>query len=297
MSDSPLLFDRSVLALRRGRALRKGASGADFLIATVAADLAERVAAVTRNFQTATALGGITGHLAEAIQALQKTDFLLRADAAAIGDLKRTAGAIVDEEYLPLAAQSFDLVASALSLQFVNDLPGALLQIRQALKPDGLFLAAFVGGDSLSELRASLAEAESEILGGVSPRVIPTVTVQDIGALLQRAGFALPVVDRDPLIVRYDSLFDLMADLRAMGATNMLRARMKTPTPRRLFLKAAEIYARRYSDPDGRIRATFEIISVSGWAPHDSQQQPLKPSSAKMHLADALRATDVSGEE
>ena len=183
-------------------------------------------------------------------------------------------GVVGDEEALPLAPDSIDLFASALALQWTNDLPGALIQIRAALRPDGLLLAAMTGGRTLAELREALAAAESEMRGGASPRVMPAADVRDLGALLQRAGFALPVADRDALTVRYDSAFDLFRDLRAMGAANALPERERRPATRRLFLRAAEIYAERFSDPDGRVRATFEIVSLSGWAPHESQQKP-----------------------
>ncbi|MEO9789999.1 MAG: methyltransferase domain-containing protein, partial [Aurantimonas coralicida] len=194
-----------------------------------------------------------------------------------------------DEEMLPLAAESVDLIVSTLSLHLTNDTPGALVQLRRALKPDGLFLCALLGGGTLNELRASLFAAEAELLGGVSPRVAPFADVRDAGGLLQRAGFALPVTDQDRLTVRYDSLFELMADLRAMGMANMLVERSRRPASRRLFLRAAEIYAERFSDPDGRIRATFDVIYLSGWRPHESQQKPLKPGSARASLADALK--------
>ena len=163
-----------------------------------------------------------------------------------------------------------------------------MVRIRRALKPDGLFLAAIPGAGTLGELRDVLLSAEAEVLGGASPRVIPFADVRDIGGLLQRAGFALPVIDAENYTVRYDTLFDLMRDLRAMGMTNPLIGRSRKPLNRRFFLRAAELYAQRYADPDGRIRATFSIVYVSGWAPHESQQKPLKPGSAKMRLADAL---------
>ncbi len=190
---------------------------------------------------------------------------------------------------LPLADESVDLVISALSLHLTNDTPGAFVQVRRALKPDGLFLAALLGGDTLNELRASLLAAEAELSGGASPRVAPFADMRDIGSLLQRTGFALPVIDLDRLTVRYDTIFHLMRDLRAMGMTNMLDARSRRPATRRLFLRAGEIYAERFADPDGRLRATFDIVYVSGWRPHDSQQKPLKPGSAKMSLAEALK--------
>ena len=221
------------------------------------------------------------------------TDAVRRALAASrVGTViaQRTRGdrRVADEEALPFRDASLDLVVSALALQFVNDLPGTLIQIRRALKPDGLFLAAMIGGDSLAELRAAFAEAEAEIEGGVSPRVAPFADLRDLGALLQRAGFALPVTDVDRVTVRYASPLALMHDLRRMGAGNALTERRRTPLRRATLRRMLEIYAERFADPDGRIRATFEIVWLSGWAPHESQQKPLAPGSAKTRLADAL---------
>jgi hypothetical protein len=168
-------------------------------------------------------------------------------------------------------------------------LPGVLAQIRRALRPDGLLLAAMIGGDTLSELRQSFAAAEAECEGGVSPRVAPFADLRDVGALLQRAGFALPVTDVDRVVVRYDSAFALMQDLRRMGATNVLVERRRTPSRRATLLRMAQIYGERFADADGRIRATFDVIWLSGWAPHESQQKPLRPGSAKVGLAEAVR--------
>jgi SAM-dependent methyltransferase len=215
---------------------------------------------------------------------------------AASAQTRRDSGLAVaaDEEALPFADGSLDLVVSALALQFVNDLPGALAQIRRTLRPDGLLLAALIGGASLTELRQAFAQAESEIEGGASPRVAPFADVRELGALLQRAGFALPVVDSDRLTVRYDTVFDLMRDLRRMGATNVLHERRRTPLRRATLARTADLYAQRFADPDGRLRASFEIVWLSGWAPHESQQKPLKPGSAKQRLADALGTTERS---
>ena len=204
---------------------------------------------------------------------------------------------MIDEEALPFADGSLDLVVSALALQFVNDLPGTLIQIRRALKADGLLLAALIGGDSLTELRQAFAAAESEIEGGVSPRVAPFADVRELGALLQRAGFALPVVDSDRLTVRYNSVFALMRDLRRMGATNALNERRRSPLRRATLQRMADIYAERFADPDGRLRATFEVAWLSGWAPHERQQKPLKPGSAARRLADALGAQEIPAGE
>src|SRR5439155_25332720 len=202
-----------------------------------------------------------------------------------------------DEEILPFRDASLDLVVSALALQYVNDLPGTLIQVRRALRPDGLLLAALAGGDTLGELRQAFAAAEAEIEGGVSPRVAPFADLRELGALLQRAGFALPVTDVDRLTVRYASPFALMQDLRRMGATNALVERRRRPLRRATLARMAEIYRERFSDPDGRIRATFEIVWLSGWVPHESQQQPLRPGSAQRRLADALGTEEISAGE
>jgi SAM-dependent methyltransferase len=194
-----------------------------------------------------------------------------------------------EQETLPLQPESLDLALSALAFQFVNDLPGVLAQIRRALRPDGLLLAAMIGGDTLTELRQSFAAAEAECEGGVSPRVAPFADLRDVGALLQRAGFALPVTDVDRIVVRYDNAFALMADLRRMGATNILIERRHAPTRRATLLRMAQIYGERFADADGRVRATFDVIWLSGWAPHESQQQPLQPGSAKASLAEAVK--------
>jgi SAM-dependent methyltransferase len=197
-----------------------------------------------------------------------------------------------DEEALPFADESFDLIIAPLTLHFVNDLPGALLQIRRCLKPDGLFIGGMFGGATLQELRRAWLEAESEISGGASPRVAPFADVRDLGGLLQRAGFALPVVDADIMRVRYASALNLMHELRAMGASNVLADRRRVPVSRALLMRVSEIYAERFADPDGRIPATFEMLVMTGWAPHDSQQKPLQPGSAKNRLADALGTTE-----
>ena len=200
--------------------------------------------------------------------------------------------AIGDPEALPLAPARFDLAVSLLALHAVNDLPGTLVQLRRCLKPDGLFLGCFLGGCSLIELRQAFGEAESEVEGGISPRVAPFADLRDVGGLLQRAGFALPVTDTDLVTVRYPDPFALMRDLRAMGMTNVLTERRRTPLRRATLMRAAALYAERFSDPDGRVRASFELVWVSGWAPHESQQVPLKPGSAGARLADALGTTE-----
>ncbi len=288
MPESPLIFDRALLRLRRRRAMALGL--VTFLLDRVADDMADRLAAVLRRFDVAVDLATPGPAVRTAIARLGSVGTIVAADA--IG------GAVVaDEEMLPFGDATIDLVVSALALQFANDLPGVLVQIRRALKPDGLFLAALLGGETLTELRQSFAEAESDVEGGVSPHVAPFADLRDLGALLQRAGFALPVTDADRVTVRYDTVFALMHDLRRMGATNVLLARRRTPLRRATLLRMAEIYASRFADADGRVRATFEIVWLSGWAPHPDQQQPLRPGSAKTRLADALGAREISAGE
>jgi SAM-dependent methyltransferase len=280
------VFDRKLLALRRARARKQGA--AMFLLEHVAHDLAERLSVVLRTFDVAADIGTP----GEALRNLL-IERKLAGRIIAAGPSHRE-GVAADEEALPFANETIDVAVSALSLHFVNDLPGTLIQIRRALRPDGLFLAVLLGGDTLTELRQAFAQAEAEIEGGISPHVAPFADLRDLGALLQRAGFALPVTDVDPLIVRYADAFALMHDLRRMGATNVLKERSRKPMRRTTLLRMAEIYRERFSDPDGRVRATFDIIWLSGWAPHASQQQPLKPGSARTRLADALKTSEIS---
>jgi SAM-dependent methyltransferase len=292
MAQGPTIFDRQLLRARQSRARALGFE--TFLLGRVADELAERLAAVLRQFERAVDLGTPTDAVAQALVASGKVASVVAAthDAAHPGAaLPRLAA---DEEALPFADGSLDLVVSALALQFVNDLPGALIQIRRALRPDGLLLAALIGGESLSELREAFAQAESEIEGGVSPRVAPFADLRELGALLQRAGFALPVVDSDRLTVRYQSVFALMRDLRRMGATNVLSERRRSSLKRATLARMVEIYAARFADADGRLRASFEIVWLLGWAPHESQQKPLKPGSAAQRLADALGTQEQS---
>jgi SAM-dependent methyltransferase len=286
----PLIFDRRLLRARRARGAALGPAA--FLLDRAAGDLAERLSAVLRPFDLGVDLGTPGDAVRDALAGRVATLISAGTDGGS-GSLR----VIADEEALPFRDGSLDLVVSALALQFVNDLPGTLVQIRRALKPDGLLLAAMIGGDSLMELREAFAVAESEIEGGLSPRVAPFADLRDLGALLQRAGFALPVTDVDRLTVRYASPFALMHDLRRMGATNVLVDRHRKPLRRATLMRMAEIYCRRFADADGRIRATFETVWLSGWAPHESQQRPLAPGSAKTRLADALRATEVSAGE
>jgi SAM-dependent methyltransferase len=296
MAEGPAIFDRALIRRRRRRAMARGP--ASFLLDRVADDLADRLAAVLRRFDLALDLGTPGEAVRTALAALGSVGAIVRASAAPDDPARRPERFVAaDEEALPFRDGSLDLVVSALALQFVNDLPGVLIQIRRSLKPDGLFLGALIGGETLTELRQAFAAAESEMEGGVSPRVAPFADLRELGALLQRAGFALPVADVDRLTVRYDSVFGLMSDLRRMGATNALNARRRTPLKRATLTRMAEIYAERFADDDGRVRATFEIVWLSGWAPHPDQQQPLKPGSAKTRLADALGAREISAGE
>ena len=293
MTGPAPIFDRALLDLRRRRAIRAAEPGADFLLDTIGDELAERLSAVQRRFPLALDLGSPTPHLADRLAAGGQVDRIVRMDRLPEALAADSHAAVVgDEQLLPFAPARLDLVVSALALQWTDDLPGTLAQIRRALRPDGLFLAALLGGDTLTELRDSLAAAEAEVSGGASPRVSPFVELRECGALLQRGGFALPVVDRDRRTVRYASALHLMRDLRAMGATNVLVERDRRPLRRPVLWRAVEIYGERFADPDGRVRATFDVMSLSGWAPHDSQQQPLRPGSAKARLAEALGAVE-----
>jgi SAM-dependent methyltransferase len=290
----PRIFDRDLVRARRRRAAALGPS--TFLLDRVGEDLSDRLAAVLRRFECAVDLGTPTDVVRRGLVASGKVGSVVAAVAAGeAADAGLTIAA--DEEALPFRDGSLDLVVSALALQFVNDLPGTLVQIRRALKPDGLLLAALAGGDTLTELRQAFAAAEAEIVGGVSPRVAPFADMRDLGALLQRAGFALPVTDVDRVIVRYHSPLALMQDLRRMGATNPLVERSRRPLRRAILDRMVEIYHDRFSEHDGRVRATFEIVWLSGWAPHESQQKPLPPGSARQRLADALGTKEIPAGE
>lgn len=287
-----ILFDLDLIATRRERAARHPLPGADFLADLAGRELAERLEVVERSFDHAVELHGGMGAAARLSLATGKIKNLTRIETdpvfAGAGEQTFVTAPLED---VPLEPQSANLLLSPLALHLTNDTPGVLIRVRRALKPDGLFLAAIPGAGTLAELRDVLLATEAELSGGASPRVIPFPDVRDIGALLQRAGFALPVADAEAYTVRYDSLFDLICDLRAIGMTNPLTGRSRTPLTRKFLMRAAQIYAERYSDPDGRIRATFAMIYVSGWAPHENQPKPLKPGSATVRLADALKRT------
>jgi SAM-dependent methyltransferase len=294
MSNSapPQIFDRGLINRRLDRAWAhaRGQAQADFLLVRAADDLRDRLSLVKRRFALAADFGSPGPHGAAAVAATGQADCIIR-----VAPTKASVGtgdflpAVGDLERLPTADGRLDLAVSLLALQMVNDLPGALLQMRRALKGDGLLIVAMIGGETLTELRQSLTIAESEILGGASPRVAPFVDVRALGGLAQRAGLALPVVDLDRVVVRYPDMFALFADLRAMGGASALQARSRKPLRREVLLRAAAVYSELFADPDGRLRATFDLVWLAAWAPHESQPKPLEPGSAKVLLADALK--------
>ncbi len=258
----PLLTDRKALSLHRARATEF------FLVEEIVAEIKERLTEVNRTFTDGVVVTGFPQ---------MWPDF----------------PSVPDEDTLRLGLGAHDLVIHALGLHWANDPVGQLVQSRRALRPDGLFLGMMFGGQTLHELRACLAEAEAELTGGLSPRVLPMGEIRDLGGLLQRAGFALPVADAFTKIVRYRDALHLMRDLRAMGEGNALAERLRRPTGRRVLLRATSIYQERFGGPDGRIPATFEVICLTGWAAHDSQQKPLRPGSAAARLADALNVAEA----
>lgn len=288
MADAaPLIFDRGAYRARRGRAANL--AGDVFLAKEAAEQIGLRLNAVNRHFSRGLDLNSRK----PAFPFLEPfAQSWVRAGAA-----RETPSVAADEEALPFADESFDLIVSVLSLHAVNDLPGALVQIRRALKPDGLFLAALFGGETLSELRLAFAAAEAETLGGVSPRVAPFADVRELGALLQRAGFTLPVADVERTSVKYRDLSRLFADLRRLGETNALKGRRTSLLSRRTLEQLVREYASRFSDGEGHFRATFEVVYLTGWAAHRSQQQPLRPGSARARLADALGTTEKKAGE
>lgn len=257
MTDQIILFDKTTQRLKKQRAQEKWHEH-DFLHQFATKDIKERLSVINRKFEKTLDLNNILN----------------------------------DQEFLSLTPESYDHISSILSLHNMNDLPGVLIQIQKALKPDGLFIACLFGGETLYELRDCLQQAETQITGGITPRIHPFADKQDIGALMQRAGYALPVIDSERIIVTYDNIFKLMRDLRYMGESNILQTRIKNFTRRDIFMKANEIYKEKYSDKNGRIEASFEIIFTLGWSPHESQQNPLKPGSAEKRMSDALNSTE-----
>ena len=292
MSEDATLFDRALLRRRRARfAYEMGEH--DALLAYVAAEIADRASLILRDFPLALDLGAYQGQLGRAVARLPCVGEMIYAESVpSLAALCPRPAVVCDEELLPFKEESLNLVVSGLALHRVNDLPGALIQIRRALHPDGLFLGAALGSHSLQELRRVLIEAEAERHGGVSPRVNPFADVRDYGALLQRAGFALPVTDAELLTVTYPNPRVLMREIRALGGGNVMAARRKAPLPPGTLERAEEIYRNRHATAEGKITASFEIVYLTGWAPHASQQKPLAPGSAKQRLADALHTTE-----
>lgn len=296
MNAPPRLFDRTLHRRRLDRAA-PGYGAADFLKARAAADAVERLEAIMRAFPAAVDLGARTGAFAEALSqspANAKVGALIETDLSKRMLAGRTGMRVqADEERLPFKHEGLDLVVSLLALHWTNDIVGALIQIRQALKPDGLFLGAILGGATLTELRQCLTQAEAELTDGAGLRVSPFADVLDAAALLQRAGFALPVADLDRVAVRYGSALELIRDVRAMGESNVLTDRARQPLSRAVLARTAELYRERFAGADGRVSATFDIVTLTGWAPHPDQQKPLRPGSAQMRLADALHAREI----
>ncbi|MAK62989.1 MAG: SAM-dependent methyltransferase [Ponticaulis sp.] len=293
--NSHEVFDRSKVRRRRDRAA-SSYQQSDFIKSRILEDIEDRILATARQFPLALALGGYSpgtkNRLGRYCDTLIETDFSF-ARLPANGQMALTA----DEEWLPFADNQFDLIVSPLALHWVNDLPGTLIQINRCLKPDGFFIGVMPGGTSLKELRQSLLQAESELTDGAEMRVSPFADALDISGLLQRAGFALPVSDRDRLTIRYDSMFDLLRDLQAAGETHAPALTGRKPLSRRILMRAAEIYASEFADPDGRIRATVELVWMTGWAPHASQPRPKRPGSARASLAEAVGSIEHSAGE
>ncbi len=276
MNATPEIFDRALYCSRLDRARN---SGPDILNRTIASELAERLSLITRDFKRACVIAPNPAIIAEAV--------------------RQSGRVIVVKEMTPPATENFgfaegqfDAIFNILDLHAMNDVPGALVQMKRALAPDGLLLAALFAGDTLSELRQSWLAGETVATGGVSPRVSPMISVRELGALLQRAGFALPVADLDRTVVRYSDAIALIHEIHALGMSNMLMGRSRTPVSRRLLGAAANAYHANFADADGRIRATLEVAWLTGWSPHDSQQKPLAPGSAKSRLADALKVPE-----
>lgn len=283
MTETMLVFDRAAKRRQRERAAPR-AHEYDFLREAVADRLLDRLDDIRRGFPTALVQGCDAAWLTRHLNGRGQIETLVSLDSTAGTGLH----VIGDEEFLPFGAGRFDLVIALLNLHWINDLPGALVQIRQALKPDGLFLGAMLGGATLSELRQVWLAAEAELEGGASPRVSPMAETLDGAALLQRAGFALPVADSERITVTYGDAFRLMRDLRGMGEANAALDRRKGFTRRATLFRMAELYQQRFADADGRIPATFEIVMLTGWHPHESQQKPLRPGQAASRLAAAL---------
>jgi len=294
----PILFDQRLIRQHRQRASHRYADFA-FLKDAASIRLADRLELMRRHFDLCLDIGAHDGRLAQHFAGLGKIGHMIHTDSAdgfALASKQHGSGVVHALGDLPYKPESFDAVFSCLSLHWVDDLPGLMMQARRLLKPDGLLLVSLLGGNSLAELKQALAEAEQDITGGLSPRCAPMADIRDIGGLMSRAGLALPVADSDRLTVNYPHMFKLMEDLRGMGEQNAMLARLKTPTRRRVFLRAAEIYQQRFARADGQIPASFEIVTVTGWAPHESQQKPLRPGTAAHRLASALESDEKDPE-
>ncbi|WP_111429926.1 methyltransferase domain-containing protein [Rhodobacteraceae bacterium DSL-40] len=274
MSDTPRLFDSGLLTRRRARARATGP--ADFLHAAAAGEISERLFEVNRRFQAAALVTPRPEIWCETLA------------PNGLGEIRT----VPDADVLELAPGAHDLVIHGLCLHWANDPVGQLIQARRALRPDGLLIAVLFGGDTLSELRAALAEAEAEVSGGISPRVAPMGEIRALGGLLQRAGLALPVADGVRLDVSYETPLHLMRDLRAMGETNVMADRLRKPMSRALLARACTLYGAEFAMSDGRVRATFELVFLTGWAPDPGQQKPLRPGSAVQRLSDALETAE-----
>lgn len=294
MSDDHRLFDRKLLRTRRARFAHELAEH-EFLLTHVASEIGERIALILRDFPLGLDLGAFAGRLGQRVSEVPSVDRMIYAESVPeLAALCPRPALVCDEDLLPFKDASLDLVVSGLALHRVNDLPGSLIQIRRALRPDGVFMAALLGVRSLGELRQALLEAEAESEGGASPHIAPFGDVRDYGALLQRAGFALPVADADILTLTYPSPQALMREIRILGGGNVLLSRRKAPLPRKVLARAEEIYRKRYGAPGDGVKATFEIVYLTGWGPAAGQQKPLKPGSATRRLADALGTEEQS---
>ena len=296
-----IVFDRRLVRARRDRAAA-GFAAAAFLKERAVADLLDRLEAVNRRFERALDIGSHGGWFGRALAARtelrDRIGWLVETDLSEPMLARRAGPAVVcDEEALPFAPQSFNLIVSTLSAHWVNDLPGLFAQARAALAPDGLFICTLIGGRSLADVRNALLDAEMTARGGAAARISPFADAQDLGGLLQRAGFALPVTDADTVRVRYRDPVRLLRDLRAMGETSALADRPRTPLTRTILMDGLARFAARASDSEGRISATFDLVTATGWAPHESQQKPLRPGSAQARLADALGAVERSAGE
>lgn len=276
MNSAPPLFDR---ALALTRAARQRKPEPNILTRTIAEELVERLSFVNRRFETALVIAAEPDPIAARLR-----------EGGQVKEVACRQPQPGDDQHLP--SEHYDAVFSIFDLQTVNDVPGALIQMRRALKPDGLLLASLFAGDTLTELRQAWLAAEAAVKGGVTPRIAPMIDVRELGGLLQRAGLALPVADLDRTMVRYPDAVALIHEIRELGLSNNLTGRSRTPVSRALMGAAVNHYQQNFADPDGRVRATVEVAWITGWAPHESQQQPLKPGSARARLADALKVEE-----